>query len=369
MGACTSDVIRIMREAAPEECAEEWDNVGLQVGNAERPVRRVGVALEVTRGVLNQAVRLGVDMLVTHHPLIFQPLSSVRADVPGERILVELVRSDIALYCAHTNLDCAELGPSAVLAEGLGLEDVEPISPRRDLLKMVVFVPEDAAEDVRRSLGRAGAGHVGNYSHCSFAVEGEGAFMPLQGADPFIGSPGELSRVRETRVEAILPRHLLDAVAKAVREVHPYEEPVIDVWPTDVDNLRAGMGRIGNLSRPMTADEFLEQVRGVCEPRSLRVSGRSDQISRVAVCGGAGADLWRRALRGGADVLLTGDISYHHAAGAAAAGMMMVDAGHAATEQICVPGLAEYIECHLQWEGLECEVFALGPVVDPPVVL
>ncbi len=365
MDACVSDVIRMVNDVAPEDYAEEWDRVGLQVGDPEGAVRHLGVALGVTSAVLDQATRTGVDMLLTHHPLIFQPLGSVRSDDIRGRWLMDLVKADMVLCCAHTNLDCVHLGRSGVLSEKLGLQDSVPLVPRKDLLKITVFVPSSALQDVRLSLGRAGAGQMGKYSHCSFATEGEGAFTPGPGSHPFLGVPGQWTRVKEARVEAILPRHLLSRVLAAVRESHPYEEPAIDVWPLVLDNRSVGMGRIGDLSRPRTFEGMLGSVSDLCESQSLRVAGRVDEIMRVAVCGGSGADLWKTALHQGADLFLTGDVSYHVAEDAAAAGLVMVDPGHVATEEVCIPVVADYLRGCMEQESLECEVSVLGPVQDP----
>ncbi len=365
MDACVSDVIRMVNDVAPEDYAEEWDNVGLQVGDPGATVRHLAVALGITSAVMEQAMTAGVDMLLTHHPLIFQPLGSVRSDDATGRRLMDLVKANMVLYCAHTNLDAVNMGPSGVLAQELDLQDSVPLVPRQDLLKIAVFVPRSELQDVRLSLGRAGAGQIGNYSHCSFVTEGEGTFTPGPGSDPFIGVPGQWTRVEEARVEAILPRHLLSRVLAAVRASHPYEEPTIDVWPLLLDRRSVGMGRIGDLSRPRTYEEVLERVSDLCGSRSLRVAGRLDEISRVAVCGGSGADLWKRALHLGADLYLTGDVSYHVAEDAVASGLVMVDPGHAATEEGCIPVVADYLRERMDRESLDCEVTVLGPVQDP----
>lgn len=96
--------------------------------------------------------------------------------------------------------------------------------------KIVVYVPEDNADKLREVMGGAGAGRIGNYAHCTFSVKGTGRFKPLDGAHPAIGEVGRLEEVAEERVETVCDENRLNEVLKAIREVHPYEEPATDVY-------------------------------------------------------------------------------------------------------------------------------------------
>ncbi len=338
------DVIAAIERAAPPDWADEWDNVGLQLGHPEGRVYRAAVTLELTEDALEETVASGPDLLITHHPVIFSPLYHLRSDSPtGDRIL-QLAGAGVALYCAHTNLDRSHLGPSAVLASELGLIDVISLQPLADLLKLVVYVPESDVEEVRAALSDAGAGHIGAYSHCTFSTRGTGTFMPGSGADPYVGSTGELARVDEYRMETVIPRHRLAPIMSVLHHVHPYEEPAFDLLSLHNRNLQVGMGRIGDLPEPVSARKVAERVLQVCPSDQLRAAGDMDRlVQRIAVCGGAGEKLADTAAATGAELFITGDVSHHGARDMLDAGMVVLDVGHAATEQPAMRQLAAHL--------------------------
>ncbi len=358
-----TDVIAPIEEAAPPEWADDWDNVGLQLGHPDARAHRAAVALEVTPGVLQETLDAGADLLITHHPLIFTPLRQLRGDCPAGDRLLQLAGAGVAVYCAHTNLDRSRLGPSAMLAEELDLEDVVPLEPVRDLNKLVVYVPRSHLEEVRLALGDAGAGSIGQYSHCTFNTGGTGTFKPGAGTDPFLGSPGELTEVDESRLETVLPRHRISRVLATLYRVHPYEEPAFDLFPMDNRNPQAGMGRIGNLAEPVAAAQVIESVVQLCGAGSLRAAGDLDRrVQRVAVCGGAGEKLGKRAAGAGAEMFITGDVSHHGAWDMLDRGLIVLDAGHAATEQPIVARLASYLTRSL---GPAVEILEMEAMVKP----
>ncbi|MEW6423266.1 MAG: Nif3-like dinuclear metal center hexameric protein [Bacillota bacterium] len=362
------DLCRLVEELAPLELAEEWDNPGLQLGDPDSEIHRVLLALDVDEGVGREAAEKGVQLVICHHPLFFKPLKNLRTDRPQGALLASLIRAGIAVYAAHTNLDNAARGVSDELARRLGLREasVLRVTYRQKFLKLVVFVPADHAEKVRAALGRAGAGWIGNYSECTFQVAGQGTFRPLEGTSPFIGRAGELAHVDEVRLETIVPVELAGQAVQAVLAAHPYEEAVCDLYPLANEGALRGTGRIGLLPRPMVFQEFCDYVKKVLGVEHLRCGGeRAREIRRVAVCGGAGAELWPVALAAGADVLVTGDIGYHAAKDMLAAGMSFVDAGHYGTERVILPALREFLGERCRQKSWRVEIFLAEHQADP----
>lgn len=346
------DIIAVLEDFAPPWLAEKWDNPGLLVGNPAQEVSNVLIALDVTPSVVDEAVSMGAELIVAHHPLIFQPLSVLRTDDSLGCLLAQLIRHDIAVFAAHTNLDAVAGGVSDVLAARLDLRDVTVLSPVGErLVKIVVFVPEGYVEQVRAAMTEAGAGHIGRYSHCTFGAMGTGTFKPLAGTNPFIGREGELTYTAECRLETIVPEQLLPRVVTAMRRVHPYEEVAYDLYPllNRVEN--TGLGRLGRLPSPVSLADFARQVARTLAVPAVKVAGDKPSISLVAVCGGSGGDLVARAAAVGADVLVTGDVKYHAAQEAIARGLAVIDAGHFATEQPVLIALQSLLAARARAEG------------------
>lgn len=342
-------IIDAMERLAPKHLAESWDNVGLLIGSPAQRITKLLVTLDVTKAVVDQAVQDGVDMIITHHPILFKAVSRIRTDVPQGQILASLLKANIAVYAAHTNLDIATGGVNDILASKLNLQNSEPlaVSYTEKLCKLVVFVPKTHMEVVRRAISEAGAGHMGNYSHCTFSSDGTGSFLPLDGARPYIGSNGVLEYVEEARLETIVPEKISRRVLKAMLKVHPYEEVAYDLYQLINSGHSLGLGRVGKLVAPVPLAEFITQVKMVLGIEYVSVAGSGDKIiKKVAVCGGSGAGFINRTAFVGADVLITGDVKYHEAQDALAAGIAVIDAGHFATENPVVSYVAEYLsEC------------------------
>lgn len=343
---------------APRYLAESWDNVGLLVGSPLQDVSNLMVALDVTGDVIKQAIATHTDMIITHHPFIFKGIKNVRADLPHGRLLTELIKNDIAVYAAHTNLDIAVGGINDVLANRLHLADIEVLSSSHSdkLIKLVVFTPKSHAESVRRAISEAGAGYIGNYSHCTFATDGVGTFLPLADTNPFIGTAGVLEQVAEVRLETVLPEKISQRVLNAMFKAHPYEEVAYDLYPLVNDGPKIGLGRMGNLPTTKLLAVFANDVKKMLGINWVKVAGPSDKaVRKVAVCGGSGASLIQTAALAGADVLVTGDVKYHEAQDAVSAGIAIIDAGHFGTENVIVDHLGQYLDeraCQGKW-GVE----------------
>jgi dinuclear metal center YbgI/SA1388 family protein len=338
------EIVEAVEQIAPRALAEDWDNVGLQVRDLDGEVDRVLVALTPLPEVFEEAEEVGADFLLFHHPLIFRALSSVNtASYPGN-LVARAVRGDMTVYAAHTNYDAAPGGVSVALAESLGLSGpLEILAPRGELRKLVVFVPEENADEMADALTEAGAGVIGDYTHCTFRAPGTGTFFGGEGTEPYAGEKGRLERVPELRLETVVPAHAASRAAAAVRAAHPYEEPAFDVYPVDGHPEGCGYGRVGMLPEPLAPEELREYVsnslgfpaRLVADPEPGR------RIGRLAVLGGSGSSFLGEAAASGADAYVTGDLDYHDALLAESLGLVAIDAGHAATELPSLEPLAQ----------------------------
>ena len=314
-----SELVDLLHEWYPPGTAEPWDAVGLVLGDPAAEVRRVLFAVDPAPVVADETADWGADLLVVHHPLFLRPVHGVPATTPKGRTLATLSRAGCALLTAHTNADHAAGGVSEALAHALGLRGLEPLLPvaAEPVDKLVVYVPETAADDVRRALAEAGAGRIGDYDHASFSTRGEGRFRPLAGASPSIGSVGELETVPEVRVEVVLDRRLRPQVVRRMLAAHPYEEPAYDVVElADPGVSGAGAGRVGTVTAT-TLRAFAEQVAAALPvtAHGVRVAGDPEAaVRRVAVCGGAGDPLLDRAADAEVDAYVTSDLRHHPAA-------------------------------------------------------
>jgi len=339
-----SDVIQAIERIAPPSLAETWDNCGLQVGDPSSRTSRILVALTPLPEVFDEAEETGADFLLFHHPLIFGGIESLdTGSYPGD-LVSRAIRSGLTVYAAHTSYDAAPDGVSVALAGALGLGGpLEVVAPRGWLRKLVVFVPEDYVEAVADALSDAGAGEIGDYTHCTFRTPGTGAFLGGEASDPYLGEKGRLERAPEIRLETVIPAHLIGRATEAAVAAHPYEETALDVYSIEGHPKGCGYGRIGMLPDPMTPERLVDHVserlgfpaRLVADPDPGR------RIERVAALGGSGGSFLRQVAASGADAYVTGDIDYHDALLAESLGLSVIDAGHAATELPSLQPLAQ----------------------------
>lgn len=363
-----SDIMEIMAEIAPPRLAEDWDNTGLQFGGPDWPVSHVFVALDPTLASVNKACGAGADMLITHHPLIFKPLSSLKTDTSVGAIIDKAARSRLAIFAAHTNLDSAEGGVNDVLCQKLGLEQDSVLCPAGSVqqYKLVVFVPEDYAAAVIEAVCNSPAGRIGNYSCCTFRSPGLGTFKPGQGADPWDGKIGELSEAKEVRLETVVEKASLQEAIEQVRAAHPYETMAYDVYPLAEEPLNEGLGRIATLDPPRKLEQLAREIKEKMSLSSVRFSGPADMpIKRVAVCSGSGGGVLDRFLETDAQVLVSGDIRYHDAVNTGEKGRAIIDIGHFASEQLIVPVIGQKLESVLREVDKDVRVTAMQDEADP----
>ena len=330
----TREVVEYLNSRFLPVYQESYDNAGFLVGDLEREVTGVLVALDVTESVVDEAIETGANLIVSHHPLIFGDMKRITTGDEAGRLVTRLIENGIGAYAAHTNLDNLDWGVNGVLCRQLGLERCKVLRPVSGALrKLVTYVPNDKADEVREALFAAGAGGIGAYDCCSYNNVGTGTFRAGEGCNPYCGSIGELHREGETRIEVIYESRIEGRLIGKLLKAHPYEEPAYDCIPLANKLMSVGAGMVGELGEEMPMYDFLEMVKQVTGLKVLRCSELClNKVKRVAVCGGSGSFLMGDAKSCGADVYLTGDLKYHDFQ-AAGGDIVLVDIGHYESER------------------------------------
>jgi dinuclear metal center YbgI/SA1388 family protein len=332
---------------APKSLAESWDNVGLLWGDPSSSTNKIMTCLTVTSKVAEEAIAKQVGAIVSHHPVLFRAVKSIRADQHETRDLWSLARANIAILSPHTAFDNTFGGINDLIAKRLGLTDVRALKdgPPSRRFKIVTFIPKEHRTQVLEAAFAAGAGQIGDYNECSFTTKGSGTFFGNESSHPSVGEAGRRETVQEYRVEMVCPAESLNHVFQAIRATHPYEEPATDVYPLqDGPSTGPGVGRVGNLGVPQTLRSLCHRVGRELQSTSLQFVGSGEcLIKRLAIVCGAGDDFLKDALKAGADALLTGEARFHRGLEAEALGIGLIVAGHHATERPGVEELARRI--------------------------
>lgn len=338
---------QFVAEWAPQSLAESYDNVGWMIRTRSQ-FQKALVCLDFTPDILEEAVEKSCDLVICHHPLLFKPLKSIAPDNPISSLVINTIRSEVSVLAMHTNLDnVIRQGVNYKLAEKLGMDTrrLQVLAPKTgNLCKLIVYVPESHLDVLMDTLFAAGAGHIGNYSECSFSVKGKGSFKPEEGANPYSGNVGRRSMDEEIRLELLVPTWKISTVLEAMRSVHPYETIAYDIIPLENRNLDTGSGAVGPLLKPMPFRELLEEVKKVLNVSCLKWAGDGNQtVETLAICGGSGAFLISQARRSGAQVYLTADLKYHDFF-EAGPGFALIDTGHFENEQYTSELICEEIQ-------------------------
>ena len=337
-------ILSHLEAMAPPSLQESYDNCGLLTGNPEWECTGVLCALDVTEEVLQEAKEKKCNLIVAHHPVIFHGLKKINGKNPVERVVIRSIKEDIALYALHTSLDNVAHGVNGKIADLLGLTGRSVLLPKANTLcKIATYVPSTHLDAVREALFQSGAGQVGNYTECSFSVQGEGTFTGGEGTTPFLGTPGLRHRENEFKIEVILPVERSSAVIRALREAHPYEEVAYDLIPLANEHQGIGSGLTGTLPQPLEESDFLKvlkQVFGCGVVRHTHLTGK--KISKVALCGGAGSFLITSALSAAADAFVTADLKYHEFFQPDGR-LLLCDIGHYESEQFTISLLNELL--------------------------
>lgn len=307
------NVTDALEQWAPKSLQEAYDNSGLLTGNPSDQVTGILVTLDCIESVVDEAIELNCNLIVAHHPIIFKGLKKLTGSNYIERTIIKAIQNNIAIYAIHTNLDNVISGVNRKICEKIGLEKVRVLVPKTDTLsKLVTFIPKGNTDSVLQALHAAGAGQIGNYKNCSFRIEGTGTFLPVETADPTIGTIGTQEYVTEDRVEVIFPAHLNSVMLGALKKAHPYEEVAYYLSSLNNENQEVGSGMVGELAEPLEPKAFLERLKKCMDLQVVRHTRLLDNpVKKVAVCGGSGSLLLPHAIRAGAQVYISADFKYH----------------------------------------------------------
>ncbi|MCE2962700.1 MAG: Nif3-like dinuclear metal center hexameric protein [Chitinophagales bacterium] len=338
------DIISILENWAPPAYQESYDNSGLLTGDAQMSIERALITLDCTEEVIDEAIRENCQLIIAHHPIIFSGLKKLTGRNYVERTIIKAIKNDIAIYAIHTNLDNIQTGVNQMMAQRLGLKNCKILRPKKNLLrKLVCYVPKGNLESVSSAIFEAGAGHIGNYSHCGFSSEGIGSFMGNNQSNPAIGSPDKLEKVEESRFETVFPSYLESRVIQALMKAHPYEEVAYDVYAMENSHWQVGSGLIGEIDEELSLIDFLTRTKDKFQLKTLKYTDLSRNVRRIALCGGSGSFLRLDAAASGADVYLSSDFKYHEWFDAEGK-LSYVDIGHYESEQFTKELIFNYLE-------------------------
>lgn len=332
-----SNIIEEIEKTAHPSLQESYDNSGLITGSLQWECTGVLLCLDALEAVIDEAINKKCNLVLAHHPIVFSGLRSLTGKNYIERTIIKAIKNDIAIYAAHTNLDNVIEGVNHKIAQKLSLKNIRILAPKRGLLKkLYTYVPESHTETVKNSLFNAGAGHVGNYSECSFTISGQGTFKGGDNTQPYVGKKGERHTEKEDKIELIFPAYLEKKILNALFSSHPYEEVAYEIITLDNIHQEIGSGIIGDLDVPVETTAFLSGLKSQMNTHVIRHTVPvKDRVQKIAICGGAGSFLLNAALGNHADVFITGDYKYHQFFDADNK-IVIADIGHFESEQFTI---------------------------------
>src|SRR5215213_3343399 len=297
------ELLAVLESFAAPELQEDYDNAGLLTGSTAWDCTGVLCSLDVTIEVIKEAKEKNCNLIVAHHPIIFKGLKRINGKSYIEQVIIEAIKNDIAIYAIHTNLDNVVLGVNGKVASLIGLKEVKILQPKQKVLRrLITFAPIDKAEEVRQAVFKAGAGHIGKYSECSFNIEGTGTFKAEPGADPYVGEIGKRQDEKETKIEIVFPAYLELQVVKALIVNHPYEEVAYDIFTMENVHYGIGSGVIGVLQKPVAELDLLKKLKEIFHCSVIKHTALLQKpVQKIAICGGAGSFLTKKALQEGVD--------------------------------------------------------------------
>ncbi len=346
------DIAERIEKIVPLKLAQDWDNVGLLIGDAQKNVKNILLTIDVTGDVVAEAKKLKTDLIVSYHPVIWDGLKKITSEPPSSTVY-ELIRRGVAVFSIHTALDAATGGVNDGLAEIVGIEDGKPIgdyvdNPAGDNYKLVVFVPVESVAEVSNAVFAAGAGAIGSYSNCGFGTEGTGTFLPLEGAKPTVGKKGKLEKVLELRFETIVPAEKLDKVVTAMKKTHPYEMPAFDIIKLYNSRNKFGLGRIGKLAKPLRIEQIINRIKKYTGAKAVGLIGKEKRLVKTAaVCAGSCGKIINSVIAAKADLYLTGELKHHQALAAQEAGLTCICLSHTVSERFILKKFAKQLQKQL----------------------
>jgi dinuclear metal center YbgI/SA1388 family protein len=347
------EIVERINKIAPLELAQDWDNVGLLIGDPEKNVKNILLTIDITKEVLSEAIKQKAELIISYHPVIWDGLKKITTDSRAD-IVYKIIRSGIAVFSIHTALDVIPGGVNDGLADILGIRDTKPLgdyveNPAGDNYKLVVFVPAASLAKVSNAVFAAGAGAIGNYSNCSFGAEGTGTFLPLEGAHPAIGRKGKYEKVAEIRFETIVPAKMLEPVIEAMIKAHPYETPAFDIFRLYNEQGKFGLGRIGQLTQPLKMPQIIEKIKKVTGAKAVGLVGDGNKLVKTAaVCAGTCGQIINLVIAAKADLYLTGELKHHQALAAQEAGLTCICLSHTVSERFILKKLAKQLQKPLE---------------------
>ncbi|MEO0570456.1 MAG: Nif3-like dinuclear metal center hexameric protein [Bacteroidota bacterium] len=340
-----TEVGKLLNALSPLHYAEDFDNVGLLVGHPETEVNGILVTLDTLEEVVDEAIAKECNLIISFHPIIFSGLKKLVGNTYVERVVMKAIANNIAIFAIHTALDNSHLGVNAKICEVLGIKNPKILIPKKGTIKkLITYVPTAGAENLRSALFKAGAGDIGNYTNCSFNIEGLGSFNPSEKSNPTVGEKGKIHFEKEIQLNITFESVKEGEVLNALFKEHPYEEVAYEITTLDNTNQNIGMGMIGTLERPMKEEDFLSMLKKRMRSPIVRHSQLlNKKIERVAVLGGSGAFAINAAKRAKADIYVTADVKYHQFFEAENR-LLIADIGHFETEQFTKNLLADFLK-------------------------
>lgn len=338
------EIISILEQMAPTAYAEDFDNVGLLVGDANQNIHGILVCHDALESVIDEAIAKHCNLVVCFHPILFSGLKKITGKSYVERAVIKAIKNDIAIYSVHTALDNHKEGVNKIICDALRIQNPKMLVEKQDFIyKLVTYAPTDVADQVRQALFSAGAGNIGNYDHCSFNSEGTGTYRGNEDSNPTIGEKHQLVEANEVKIEVTFEKHLRQNILKALFESHIYEEVAYEIYKTENAHQNIGLGMIGELETEQDEKEFLLFVKQKMECGVIRHSAFLDKkVKKVAVLGGSGAFAIKVALAKQADVLITSDLKYHDFF-AAENKILLADIGHFESERFTKNYIINYL--------------------------
>lgn len=332
------NLLNNLDKIAPFFLQESFDNSGIQFADLDAPITKILLSLDVTRGVLDEALENKANLIIAHHPLLFSPLKQITKQ--KNPLLYQVITGQINLLAMHTNYDLAESGLNDYVANLLGIKKISPLQDSSEkIFKFAVYVPTQHADKVRQSIFKAGAGKIGKYTETSFNISGKGTFTPMEGTNPFIGKIGEKETVQEIKIETVVAERDLESVVQAMKDTHPYEEPAFDIYELKTKP-SYGIGIFGEIDKEVEISKFSLEVKNRLQARYIRlIKSNNRKIKKVALCTGAGGSLLEQVSHKNVDLYITGDITYHAALRAKELGLNVLDIEHFDTEKFFIEAL------------------------------
>ena len=328
------EIIEHLNAAVPPSLQEEYDNSGLITGNLNQEISSALLCIDSTEEVIDEAIQNHHQLIIAHHPIVFTGLKKFSGNSYIEKVIINAIKNDIAIFALHTNLDNVLTGVNQVIAQKLGLINIHILRPvKQQLRKLVTYCPVSISAEIRKALFEAGAGKIGNYDECSFNADGTGTFRGGENTNAFIGEKGKQHHEPETRIELIFPFYLQSKIITALKKAHPYEEVAYQITKIENEWQETGSGMIGEMKEGMTPTNFLQHLKHSMNTNCIRHTNfNKPKIKKVAICGGSGSFLLNDALAAGADVFVSADFKYHQFFDAGS-NLMICDIGHFESEQ------------------------------------